>query len=250
MSKRATASRAHATDCASVACSLSYGRTVIDYELVLTGRHSMEIAVHPDQRVVVKAPRTAEMEAIERRMRKRAAWIRRQIVYFRQFEPRTPERKYVAGESHRYLGRQYRLKIQQSGRNGVLLKGGYFFIDCCDEHPERIKSILEAWYGRRAAAYLERVFGDCWSRFDGGKYRRPDLMLRKMKTRWGSLSAKGRLTLNTDLIRTPKECIEYVIIHELCHLVHSDHGSGFYRLLDAKMPDWIRRKHKLEMSLV
>ena len=71
-----------------------------------------------------------------------------------------------------------------------------------------------------------------------------------MDKRWGSLSAKGQLTLNVNLIHTPKECIEYVVIHELFHLIHYNHGTEFYKLLDRTMPDWMKRKHKLEMSLV
>ena len=78
----------------------------------------------------------------------------------------------------------------------------------------------------------------------------PNLKVKKMEKRWGSLSAKGQLTLNTKLIQTPKECIEYVVIHELCHLIHHDHGTEYYKLLDRALPDWMKRKHKLEMALI
>jgi hypothetical protein len=71
-----------------------------------------------------------------------------------------------------------------------------------------------------------------------------------MKKRWGSLSHNGLLTLNTDLIRAPKACIDYVITHELCHLKHHNHGPNFYRLLEKMMPDWERRKTQLELSMV
>jgi len=77
----------------------------------------------------------------------------------------------------------------------------------------------------------------------------PKLSIRRMKTRWGSLSPKGTLTLNVALIRAPRECIEYVITHELCHMKHPRHDGAFYKLLERHMPDWERRKHKLEMAL-
>ena len=70
-----------------------------------------------------------------------------------------------------------------------------------------------------------------------------------MKTRWGSLSTKGTMTLNLDLIRTPRECLEYVIIHELCHLTCRYHDAAFYGLLEKHLPDWKQRKHKLELAL-
>ena len=78
----------------------------------------------------------------------------------------------------------------------------------------------------------------------------PRLAIRRMKTRWGSMSPNGTLTLNSDLVRAPRECIEYVVTHELCHLKHRHHDAAFYGLLEQHMPDWEKRKHKLELALV
>ena len=100
----------------SLACSIEYGQSQIEFKLLLVKRKTMEIAVHPDKSVVVKSPLTSSFEAINTRVKKRARWIRRQIEYFSQFDPRKPTRQYVGGESHLYLGRQYRLKIQPSSQ--------------------------------------------------------------------------------------------------------------------------------------
>lgn len=234
----------------SIACTIAYGKTAIDYELMRMDRKSLEIAVHPDKSVVVKAPLNSSTEAIEGKIKKRARWIKRQIAYFNQFDPRTPDRKYVGGESHLYLGRKYRLKIEASEQDKVLLKNGYFCIDATSMGPEHIKALLDSWYKRRAKMHLSKIFDDCWGDFKKGELDKPTLKLQQMEKRWGSLSSKGQLTLNSNLIQTPKECIEYVVIHELCHLVHHNHGSEFYSLLDRTMPDWMKRKHKLEMALV
>ena len=231
-------------------------KTKIDYELLMMNRKSLEIAVHPPSKnsgyasVVVKAPSTSTIEVIEEKIKKRARWIKRQIAYFDQFNPRTPERKYVGGESHLYLGRKYRLKLERSDTNNVLLKNGYFFIEATSNQPEHIKYLLDSWYKRRAKIYLSKIFDDCYENFKKGDLDKPNLKLQKMEKRWGSLSIKGQLTLNVNLIQTPKECIEYVVIHELCHLIHHNHGPQFYKLLDRTMPDWMKRKHKLEMALV
>ena len=122
-----------------IACTISYGKTAIDYRLLMVDRKSLEIAVHPDKSVVVKAPVSSSVEAIEEKMRKRARWIKRQIAYFNQFDPRTPERRYIGGESHLYLGRKYRLKIEKSERDKILLKNGYFYIACVDDKPPPYK---------------------------------------------------------------------------------------------------------------
>lgn len=225
------------------------GKTAFRYELRRTKRQSLEIAVHPDKRVVVTAPVASAAEAIEAKVRKRARWIGRQIAYFDRFHPRTPEREYVGGESHRYLGRHYRLKIEQSVWEGVRLKHGYFFIYCRRRDPVHIKNLLDEWYRRQAANHITALFADCWRGFAGRGVAKPALRLQAMKSRWGSMSVRGRLTLNVRLIQAPKECIEYVIMHELCHLIHNNHSTDFYRLLCRKMPDWERRKNKLELFL-
>ena len=230
--------------------AIQYGDTAIDYELLMVNRKSLEIAVHPDKSVVVKAPLSASPAAVEERLRKRARWIKRQIAYFMQFDPRTPPRRYVGGESHLYLGRKYRLKISESARDHVLLKNGYFYIASRDTSPTRVKLLLNAWYRNKAKLCFTEVFNNCWANFNTAGLEKPTLQLRRMETRWGSLSPRGRLTLNPRLIQTPKECIEYVVLHELCHLVHSNHTPGFYRLLERDMPDWTHRKTKLELSLV
>ncbi|MDE2953075.1 MAG: M48 family metallopeptidase, partial [Gemmatimonadota bacterium] len=108
---------------------------------------------------------------------------------------------------------------------------------------------LEEWYRSKANIYFSRVFEECWHPFHKKRIDKPTLKIRNMKTRWGSLSRKGNLTLNLGLIKAPRECIEYVVIHELCHLFHPNHGAEFYNLLELMLPDWIKRKHKLEMAL-
>lgn len=229
--------------------TINYGKMVINYELHLLHRKTLVIVVHPDKRVVVKAPSTSSLEFIEAIVRKRAAWINRQMDYFEQFNPLTPPRKYVGGESHLYLGRKYRLKIEHGNTNRVILKNGYFFTQTTDTSSEQVKKLMESWYHQRAQIHLTNVFEECWLAFDNGEYSKPTLALRKMSKRWGSLSSQGKLTLNTRLIQAPRECIEYVAVHELCHLVHHNHGTGFYQLLKEVMPDWERRKHRLEITL-
>lgn len=94
---------------------IEYGGHRIDFAVVRRRRRTLEIAVEPDATVVVAAPLDAPIEAIVEKVRKRAPWIQRQQSFFSQFMPRTPERRYLAGETHLYLGRQYRLKVVQSG---------------------------------------------------------------------------------------------------------------------------------------
>ena len=230
--------------------SITYGREVIAFDVLHLKRKTMEIAVHPDKAVVVKAPRGTNSKDVARRVQRRAGWIHRQMLYFEQFEPKTPPRRHMSGESHLYLGRKYRLKIRKSKTPQVLLRNGYFHIQSSTLSPDHIQKLLEEWYFQKASTCFQAVFHLCWETFEKNAVAKPGLTIRKMKARWGSLSKSGRLTLNLDLIKAPKECIEYVVIHELCHLSHRHHDSDFYKLLDHCLPDWVQRKHKLELALV
>ena len=230
--------------------SIAYGGGEIPFQISFSKRKSLEISVHPDKSVFVKAPEGTERLAIEEKVKKRARWIKRQIRYFDQFDPRTPSRKYVSGESHLYLGKKYRLKIAQGSENNILMKNGFFMTTTDRSKPENIEAILNEWYRSKANLYLTKSFEECWAKFKLNDASKPTVKIMKLKKRWGSLSKNKTLTLNLDLIKAPKECIEYVIIHELCHLVHHNHSPEFYRLLERSLPDWVKRKHKLEMALI
>ena len=229
--------------------AITYAGESIPFHLSYTKRKSLEIAVHPNGSVVVKAPLGADETLVESLVYKRVRWIRRQIRYFAQFEPRTPKRRFVGGESHLYLGRKYRLKIRPSATDEVLLKRGFFHIRAVDDKPEHIAMLLEAWYRSKADVHFAQVFEECWHLCKKRGMDKPLLKIRKMKTRWGSFSRKGGVTLNLELIKAPRECIEYVVVHELCHLFHLNHGPEFYILLEQFIPDWTKRKYRLETAL-
>lgn len=231
--------------------SVIYGKENISYKLIYTRRKTLQIAVYPDKTITVRAPVGTTLAEVEQRVLKRAAWIKKQIDYFEQFEPRTPPRRYVGGETHLYLGRSYRLKICPCDIDQVKLIHGYFHVSIKDEITEaRVKELLDRWYAEKAADRFEESFARCWPDFEKFGVKKPRLKIKMMKKRWGSLSPKGVMTLNTDLIRAPRECIDYVVTHELCHLKHHNHGPNFYRQLDKVMPDWKKRKAKLEMALI
>lgn len=233
-----------------------HGEDEIAFKLLRSKRKTLEIAVYPDKAVVIKAPQKSSIAEIEKRIHKRTAWIVRQFRFFEQFEPRTPPRQYKNGEEHLYLGRKYQLRIKKTDVKSVLLKNRYFFVQSPECTPEDIRTLLEGWYRQKASNHFEEVFESCWEEFmknprtNGSRsLQKPNLKIRKMKTRWGSMSTNHSLTLNLELIKVPKECIQYVVVHELCHLLHHNHGSGFYKLLTDSLPDWMERKQKLELSL-
>lgn len=211
----------------------------------------MEIAVHPDSAVIVKAPAQSDISLIEKKIIKRARWILRQLNYFKQFNPRTPDRCYVNGETHMYLGKQYRLKLAEGSENSVKLSRGLFHITCRNvPTPETAKNLLNQWCSEKAQLKFTESMDCCWQKLNSHGMGKPRLSIKRMQKRWGSLSDIGTVTLNTDLIRAPKEYIDFVVTHELCHLKYHAHSPEFYKLLDSVIPGWEKIKHKLELSMV
>ena len=230
--------------------SLTWGTDTIRYEVrFLASRQTLAIEVHPDSRVLVRAPVDCPEALIAERVKKRAAWISRQLAEFQRYRPRTPARQYVNGESHLYLGRQYRLKLISGEAASVKLTRGRLLVTLPGEpEPERVKALLHRWYLDRARAVFTEVLDASLPHFKGVEH--PRLIVRAMQSRWGSLSRAGSMTLNVNLVRAPRPCIEYVVTHELCHTTHRDHDARFFKLLGQVMPDWEKRKQRLEAALL
>lgn len=229
---------------------LEYGTQRIQYEVTFSQRKTLEIAVHPDSSVLVKAPHGTSLEKISSRVSKRARWVSKNIQYFAKFDPRTPPRAFVSGETHLYLGRQYRLKVNEGSQAGVKLAKGVFLVTCKDRAaPSLVKSLLYEWYQSKAREVFNNSLRECMQQLVKFDFSMPQLRIRQMERRWGSLSKKGILNLNIELIKAPRECIDYVITHELCHQKIYNHSPQYYDFLDQVMPDWATRKHRLELKL-
>ena len=230
--------------------SITYGNRNISFSLVYCNRKTMEIAVHPDGSVVVKVPFQSDIPQVENRIAKRARWILRQIAYFKQFQPRTPVRCHVNGETHQYLGRQYRLRAVHGDKDSVKLSQGFFQVTCRhDTSPDSVEKLLNRWYLDKARQQFAESLDRCWPNFEKDGRQKPRLLIRKLKKRWGSLSENGTITLNTDLVKATRECIDYVVTHELCHTKVRNHSAEFFDLLESIMPDWKKAKLRLELSL-
>jgi predicted metal-dependent hydrolase len=233
------------------ALELGYGEGVIEFTLQRRDRKTLSISVDPQLRVHVSAPEHAPLHKIMEKIRKRAPWIQRQIQFFTQFQPRTPRRRYVAGETHLYLGRQYKLKVKHHIQEDVKLYRGCILVQSHrPKDSEVTKDLVEIWYRERAHVKFRERLAICQNRFPKPEDHEPaGIVIRQLQQRWGSMTADGRLILNRSLIRSSVDAIDYVITHELCHIRYDNHGPMFYKLLDRVMPDWERRKNKLERQL-
>jgi len=227
--------------------SVKYGTREILFSVTYAKRKTLQIAVNPDMSVNITAPENASVSEIQHRVLKRSRWILKQQIYFEQFLPRTPEREYVSGESHLYLGRHYLLRIRKSALNSVKLIGGELVVTVkVIDNKQAVIQSLTKWYYKHSKDKFEgaiKKYLPCFKQFN---LESPSWEIKRMAKRWGSCTPKGKILLNPELIKTPGRCIEYVIVHELCHLVYHSHNKDFYNLQKQIIPNWEKWKKRLE----
>lgn len=207
------------------------------------------IAIHvePDGRVEVDAPASAALADVVAAVRKRSRWISQHVRAAKARLAHVLPREYVSGESIHYLGRRYRLKVivQVDARPVAKLRGAFVVVSAPEHDPVTIRSALDTWYRERASeVFTQRLAAVAvplrWIR------HQPPFRLQFMTRQWGSCSPSGRLTLNPWLVAAPREAIDYVLLHELCHLKHHNHSRNFYATLSRHLPRWEEIKARLD----
>ncbi|WP_180107177.1 MULTISPECIES: M48 family metallopeptidase [unclassified Acinetobacter] len=229
--------------------SIIYGDEVVDFEVLESPSRTEKILikVYADCRVVVSAPLNADDKTIIEAVKQRSRWIYKQLREFREQSKFIMPRQYKSGESHFYLGKQYQLKVihDDTKPKGVKLLRGRLEVNTLDTDIESIKSHLNEWYRSRAKVIFEVRLRQILEKALWVEAK-PDIRLMTMRTQWGNCSPSGLLTLNPHLVKAPAICIDYVILHELCHLVEHNHSERFYQLLSQVMPDWPIIKKRLD----
>lgn len=230
---------------------INYGSQDIFYEVKRASRKTLAIEVHPDSSVHIIAPEESSFPEIAKKVSKRAKWITKQQHYFEQFLPRTPEREYVSGETHYYLGKAYLLKVHIGELNQVKLKAGKLQVSCKNNQtPEKVKKLLAHWYYKHAEKKFKKLAKEAFSKFKEYDFEEPQLEIRRMTKRWGSCNTVDKITINPELIKAPSKCIEYVLVHEMCHFIVPKHNKAFYQTLSSIMPNWKKWKNTLELKLI
>jgi predicted metal-dependent hydrolase len=211
-----------------------------------SSRRTLAISVLPDGSLELAAPMAATERDILKKVERRRKWIQTQRRNFAAMNAHRPQPRYVNGATHRYLGRQYRLKITKGQEVSVLLKGAYFHVTTTIGTDDEVRKAMEQWFRQKAGEQFSKRI-EAWLPWCiKHKLPEPCLRLLKMPKRWGSASQDGRIALNPELIHMPSPCIDYVITHEICHLRHPNHGPQFFRLLSSLMPNWRQQKMRIE----
>ncbi|ALW83655.1 hypothetical protein AUC43_00160 [Hymenobacter sedentarius] len=227
--------------------SLLYRNQPLSYTLVFRSRRTIGFAVKPDGSVHVTAPAGTSPEWVAQQVLKKADWILKHQAAFASRPAPAPTRRFEAGSTHYYQGRSYALRFAQASRMAVAVVADELVVSSpAPLTPAQTEALLHAWYARQAAPYFADSLERVWPRFAEFNLVRPTLSVRHMRTRWGSCTPRtARIRLSPELIRARPECLDYVLLHECCHLLVCDHSKAFYDLQTRLMPDWERWKVEL-----
>lgn len=206
---------------------------------------NVTLKVKRDGTIHLTVPEAATDDYIERVIDNKQDWIESQLKHFNENYEKPKEKEMVSGESFRYLGKSYRLKIVQSNKEYVRLYRGYIEIYVKDKNnTNKKKELLKKWYQEKA----KKKFAELVHEYEQiVKEEVNNIRVITMQTRWGSCNVERKnINLNLELIKKPRYCIEYVILHELAHLKYPNHSKQFWDYMSVHMPNWEWRKNKLE----
>jgi predicted metal-dependent hydrolase len=229
--------------------AVQFGRTLLAYQIRRSQRRStVSIAVVPQEGLVVTAPVKATTERLDALVRRKGAWIAQRLKHQDELPPTLPPREFVSGETFKYLGRQCRLRVKVGTPVGqVRLHGSYLGLILdktlpASQRTPRARQALVEWYRAKAREYLPRRAAQ-WAPKLG--LPEPRIVVAEPPKRWGSTTKNGTVRINWRVLQCPASLVDYVVAHELVHLIHEDHSRAFWATLGRIMPDYEERKKRL-----
>ncbi|WP_375199577.1 M48 family metallopeptidase [Lysinibacillus sp. RS11] len=232
---------------------IHFGNKFIDFFVERKDVKNVNLNIKPDMTVHVSANEKVPLNFIYDFVRSKGQWIIKNVKQFEEVLPlKQNEREYVSGESFKYLGKQYRLRVEQSANEAVKYFRGFIYL--LVQNPtdfSKKEKMMDDWYKEKAYKIFNESLDKMLALIKKYGVERPSLEIRMMKARWGSAQIDNKtILINTELIKAPKYCIDYVILHELVHFKYNNHSDSFYNLLFTLMPDWEKRKKILDQEIV
>lgn len=220
----------------------------LEYTLERKRVKNINLRVRRDGSVYASAHPSVPAERVDDFVRSKEMLIRKAQNRFWERERQKPEPlRYVSGERVMILGRPFMLEVRPAEQNQAYLDGERLVLEMkAPTDATGTKRLAEDFLDRHCREVFARIAGEIYPMFREKGVSMPQIRIRSMRSRWGScIPGKNVITLNRQLLAAPRECIEYVMIHEFCHLIHPDHSGQFYQLLTALLPDWRERKKML-----
>lgn len=222
---------------------------VIPFRYCHSRRRTLGMTVRPDKSVNVRVPPATPLHAIRAFVARQAAWIASAWEKIDRQSP-PPVQSYASGARFLFQGEEYTLALEQGGAGIVQILNGFIVATLPGEpSPSRLAELIHAWYREKARELFSERLIECHRRMQPEGIPLPPVVIRPMKSRWGSYSYRTRrINLNLNLIKLPQACLDYVICHELCHIKVRHHGPGFWHLVGRYCPDYAEQRRQLKMS--
>lgn len=223
----------------------------LHYSLERKNVKNLNLHVRKDGSVYVSANNAVPEEKIDEFLLSKGTFIRNaQNKFMEQEHYKHLPKQYVSGETFYIQGRALRLKVSQSTKEKILSDGVYLLLEVKDpQNFTQKERLVKKYLDRQCKTVFGEIVDEMYPVFQKYGVAPPILRIRNMDTRWGScLPSKGVITLNKRLLEAPRNCIEYVVMHEFCHFIHPNHSKHFYDFLSMLMPDWKERKKVLDES--
>ncbi len=229
---------------------IQIGDERITYQVIESNRKSIAIEIARDGQVFVRVPKGISEQELTRVIKSRQRWIYVRVMAARERKP--IEGLYETGRKLLFLGQELVLQIEYpQRRERVFLKDNKLHVWILEEHKELIAKMLEQWY-RHQARKVIRELTEYYARIM--KLKVNQIAIKDQKTRWGSCSSKHNLNFNYRLVMAPQPVIEYVVIHELCHMIHMNHSTEFWKEVEKLQPEfrqyrkWLK-DHQYDLQL-
>ena len=204
----------------------------------------MSLAVDAAGDLTVTAPPRVPLARLDDVVRTKAPWVVEKVKRASDRPPPVSRREFVTGETVRYLGRQYRLKVVRGPDKATTLRGGWIVVQGPASNAARVRAKVAGWLRERAERYLPKRLGELCSRH---MVEEPAMVVGEQKARWGSCDARGTVRINWRIVQAPVSLVDYVLLHEVTHLVQPAHDDAFWAALGRKMPDYERRRDRLRV---
>ena len=226
-----------------------YKNNIIEYTLSRNAKKNVNFRIKPTGEVYISAPRRVSKIELEKMIYDKAEWIiknKEKVIKKRQ---NSVDKEIKTGSQIFINGKNYIIKIIPGNFNHVYVHDTILTIQIKENFinsPEYINTFLENWLKDLTYTLSTKFVDSCLIKLKDFNLKRPELTIRTMTSRWGScIPSKNKITINKNLIYPPHECMEYVVLHELSHLIEPNHSKAFYNIIENVMPDWKERKNIL-----
>lgn len=227
---------------------IRWDNTVISFDIIYSNRKSIGIHLDENGNVTVRAPRRIKYNTIEEIVLEKANWINKKKKELKIKKNNIKSKKFVDGELFLYMGKEFPLKVivnTQIKEIEVMFKGDFITVRTPVVDYYKLRNAMELWYRNISKDIILKSVKHYESKFSKEVNR---IVIKEQKSRWGSCSSKNNLNFNWRLSMAPPEVIEYIVVHEMCHLEHMNHSKEFWTLVEYFISDYKKYREWLKLN--